>query len=81
MRLDALDHGHTLRKKALFAMIRVMTRRPVPDIMKMLMYRPDFFGTPMRALVHTAMRGPSEWTVAEREMMASYVSKANECEF
>jgi hypothetical protein len=81
MRLDVLDRGHTLGKKALFALIRVMTRMPVPDIIKMLMYRPDFFGTPMRALVHAAMRGPSEWTVAEREMMASYVSKANECEF
>jgi len=29
----------------------------------------------------TAMRGPSEWTIAEREMMASYISKVNECEF
>jgi len=81
MRLDALDRGHTLGKKALFAMMRLMTRAPVPDVVKTMMYRPEFFGAPMGAVFQAAMRGPSEWTVAEREMMASYVSKANECEF
>ena len=81
MRLDVLDRGHTFGKKALFTMIRVMTRVPVPDVVKTLMYRPDFFGAPMGEVFQTAMRGPSEWTVAEREMMASWVSKVNECEF
>jgi hypothetical protein len=81
MRLDVLDSGHTLGKKALFVMIRVMSRVPVPDVVKTLMYRPDFFGAPMGVVFQTAMRGPSEWTVAEREMMASFVSKTNECEF
>lgn len=81
MRLEALDKGHTLGKKALFVMMRMMMRVPVPDVVKTLMYRPDFFGAPMGVVFQEAMRGPSEWTVAEREMMASYVSKANECEF
>lgn len=81
MRLEALDSGHTLGKKALFVMMRVMTRMPVPDVVKALMYRPDFFGAPMGVVFQATMRGPSDWTVAEREMMASYVSKANECEF
>jgi len=81
MRLDVLDRGHTLGTKALFAMIRVMARMPVPDVVKTLKYRPDFFGAPMGVVFQTAMRGPSEWSVAEREMMASYISKTNECEF
>ena len=81
MRLDALDRGHTLGRKALFVMMRVMTRVPVPDVVKTMMYRPDFFGVPMGVVFQAAMRGPSEWAVAEREMMASYVSKTNECEF
>jgi hypothetical protein len=81
MRLDVLDHGHSLGKKALFVMMRVMTRAPVPDIVKTMMYRPDFCGTPMSDMFQAAMRGPSDWTVAEREMMGAYVSKANECEF
>lgn len=81
MRLNVLDSGHTLGKKAMFAMIRLMTGAPVPDVLKTLMYRPDFFGKPMGVVFQSAMRGPSEWSVAEREMMASYVSKMNECEF
>jgi uncharacterized peroxidase-related enzyme len=27
------------------------------------------------------MRGPSAWSVGDRELMAAYVSKMNECEF
>ena len=81
MRLSILDNGHTLAKKALFVMIRTVSRVPVPDVVKTLMYRPEFFGTPMGVVFQAAMRGPSEWTIAEREMMASYISKVNECEF
>jgi hypothetical protein len=81
MRLAVLDSGHTLAKKALFVMIRTVSRVPVPDVVKTMMYRPEFFGTPMGAIFQRTMRGPSEWTIAEREMMASYVSKVNECEF
>jgi hypothetical protein len=81
MRLPALDHGHRLRTKALFAMIRVVSRQPVPDVVKLLTYRPEFFGAPMNEVFQEAMRGPSAWSIAERELMATYVSKTNECEF
>lgn len=81
MRLGILDHGHTLGKKALMAFIRTVSRVRVADIVKMVLYRPEFLGTPLNSMVQEAMRGPSEWSVAEREMMAAYVSKTNECEF
>lgn len=81
MRLEILDHGHRFSTKALFRFIKTVSRMPVQDVVKTLMYRPDFFGKPMGAVFQEAMRGPSEWSVAEREMMASYVSKVNECEF
>ena len=81
MRLGVLDHGHTFAKKALFLVIRTTSRQPVPDVVKTLMYRPEFFGALMGDVFQEAMRGPSEWAVAEREMMASFVSKMNECEF
>ena len=45
------------------------------------MYRPDFFGAPMGEVFQEAMRGPSEWSIGDRELMASFVSKTNECEF
>jgi hypothetical protein len=81
VRLAILDHGHTLGRKALLAMIRVMSRQPVQDVVKTMLYRPEFFGRPMGQLVQKAMRGPSEWSVGDRELMAAYVSKINECEF
>ena len=81
MRLDVLDRGHKFGTKMLFAMIRVMSGSRAPDVIKTLMYRPEFFGAPFRASVHEAMRGESQWTVGERELMAAYVSKKNECEF
>ena len=81
MRLEVLDRGHTLGKKALLAMIRVISRRPVPDVVKTLLYRPELFGGPMSQVFQQVMRGPSEWSVADRELMAAYVSNVNECEF
>jgi hypothetical protein len=81
MRVPALDTGHPLRTKALFAVIRLASRQPVPDVIKVLTYRPAFFGRPMNEVFQEALRGPSAWTLAERELMAAYVSKTNECEF
>jgi hypothetical protein len=31
--------------------------------------------------VHEALRGPSEWSVGERELFAAYTSKLNHCRF
>ena len=80
MRLTILDNGHTFRMKVLFAFIRAVSRLPVPDAVKLNRYRPDFYGTPMRALTHEAMRGPSAWSVGDRELMGALVSKSNGCE-
>jgi uncharacterized peroxidase-related enzyme len=35
----------------------------------------------MKEFTHEAMRGPSAWSVGDRELMAAYVSQANECAF
>lgn len=81
MRLDILDRGHSLGIRALFAFIRTVSAQPVPDVVKTMRYRPDFFGRPMGELLQDTMRGPSPWSVGDRELMASFVSKTNECEF
>ena len=81
MRLAILENGHGLGTKALLALIGLVLRQPVPDIVKMSRYRPDFYGTLMRKILHEAMRGPSAWSVGDRELMAAFVSKINECEF
>jgi AhpD family alkylhydroperoxidase len=79
MRLEILDRGHRLHTKAIMALIRVFSGHPVVDAVKLALYRPDFYGG--GPLTHEAMRGESDWSIGDRELMAAYVSKANECPF
>jgi len=81
MRLDILDSHYSLGTKTLFALIRLFSRQPVPDAAKLVFYRPDFYGTQMKQFTHAAMRGPSAWSIGDRELMAAFVSKVNECAF
>ena len=79
MRLAILDGGHGIRAKATLALIRVFSGHPAVDAVKLALYRPSFYRA--GELTHEAMRGPSEWSVADRELMAAYVSKINESDF
>ncbi|OBK18301.1 carboxymuconolactone decarboxylase family protein [Mycobacterium asiaticum] len=79
MRLGVLDRGHPLSTKALFGVIRLVSRQPVVDAVKLAFYRRDFCGA--GPLTHEAMRGPSDWSIGDRELMAAYVSLVNECPF
>jgi uncharacterized peroxidase-related enzyme len=81
MRLAILDRGHDFGSKLLFGVIRLASRMPVLDVVKLVRYRPEFYGRPMAAVTQEAMRGPSTWSIADRELMAAIVAKANECEF
>lgn len=81
MRLGILDSGHSFGTKALFALIQTVSRQPVLDVIKLVKYRADFYGQPMGAITQDAMRGPSTWSVGDRELMAAFVAKANQCEF
>lgn len=81
MRLSILENGQTVGAKALFALIRLVSGSRVVDAVRVITYRPDFYGNPMKRLTHEAMRGPSPWSVGDRELMAAFVSKVNECEF
>ena len=80
MRLAILDKGHSLGVKVFFAFLRAVSGLPVPDAVKLNRYRPDFYGTPMRMLTQVAMRGPSAWSVGDRELMGAVVSQTNGCE-
>ncbi|GAA2413653.1 hypothetical protein GCM10010404_84540 [Nonomuraea africana] len=75
MRLDILNHGYGLATRLLFALIRLLSGHPVPDAAKLVFYRPDFYGARAKEFTHEAMHGPSAWSVADRELMAAYVSK------
>jgi hypothetical protein len=81
MRLDRLDHGHTFGQKLFLRFIRLVSGSPAPDVVKTLMYRKRFFGEWQSKLTQQVMRGPSEWSVAERELFAAFVSSLNHCPF
>jgi uncharacterized peroxidase-related enzyme len=81
MRLEILNSGYRPTTKALFALIRFFSGHPVPDAARLVFYRPDFYGDRAKQFTHEAMRGPSGWSVADRELMAAYVSKVNESAF
>ena len=81
MRLAILDNGHSLGTKALFTLIRTVSRQPVLDVVKLVKYRADFYGESMSKVTQDAMRGPSAWSVGDRELMAAFVAMTNQCEF
>lgn len=81
MRLDILNHGYRPGTKLLFAVIRLFSGHPVPDAARLVFYRPDFYGARAKVFTHEAMRGPSAWSIGDRELMAAYVSKVNESAF
>ncbi|MVU83298.1 alkylhydroperoxidase AhpD family core domain-containing protein [Nocardia sp. ET3-3] len=81
MRPDILEHGYRPTAKALFTMVRLFSGQPLPDVVRLMMYRPDFFGAHARAFTHQVMRGPSAWSVADRELMAACISQANDTAF
>ena len=81
MRLDCVQHGHALPQKIMLALAWVMMRAPAPGVVRTLFYRPAFFGKKMNALTQEVMRGPSAWSVGERELFAAFVSRLNQCPF
>jgi hypothetical protein len=58
----------------------VEVERPL-GVLKTLHYRPELFGEPYSNALDAAMRGPSDWTAAERELFAAFVSSLNQCPF
>ena len=61
--------------------MRVVARMEPPDVVKTGLYRREFFGKPNGVVVQRVMRGPSEWTVGERELFAAFTSRLNQCPF
>ena len=81
MRLDVVKRGHKLPQKLMLTIIRAVSGDEPPDVIKTLLYRPEFFGKHFSASVQEALRGPSDWSVGERELFASYTAKLNHCLF
>ena len=81
MRLACVETGHDTDGLAFLAMVREARGEEPVDVLKTLWYRPDFFGRPFSAALETALRGPSEWLPAERELFAAFVAGRSQCPF
>lgn len=81
MRLKNVEHGHRLAQKAQLGLVRLISRRRAPDIVRTLLYRPELFGRSASAWTQAVMRGRSDWTVGERELFAAFTSRLNRCPF
>ncbi|MEZ4400755.1 MAG: hypothetical protein R3B06_12090 [Kofleriaceae bacterium] len=80
MRLPAIERGG-LSDRLLYGVIRLASGHRAPDVIRTLRFRRHLFGRPMNDVFQRVMRGPSAWSIGERELFATWVSKKNECEF
>ena len=81
MRLRRVESGQRPKERLILLAIRVTQRREPPDVLKTLFYRPELYGRSFSAACHAVLRGPSEWSVGERELFAAFTSAQNQCPF
>jgi hypothetical protein len=81
MRLRTVERGAGWSARILFGIIRLRSGFRASDVIRTLQYRPEVFGRPHSAHTQAVMRGPSEWSIGERELFAAFVSRLNKCEF
>jgi hypothetical protein len=81
MRLHKLETGHALAQKLILELSRIVSISETVDVLKILMYRPGYFGKPFCDLVHILWRRPSDWDVGERELFGAFISQLNQCIF
>jgi uncharacterized peroxidase-related enzyme len=81
MRLRVLDNGHRWRARVAMRLIPLAVGTELDDVGKTSLYRPDLFGRPWLALLREVLRGPSDWSPAERELLAAFVSRLNSCRY
>ena len=81
MRLSRLRTGHGIRQKLLLKITRLLTLTEPFDVVKTFTYRPNYFGRPFCDLGHTLLRGPSDWTIGERELFGAFTASLQHCHF
>jgi uncharacterized peroxidase-related enzyme len=80
MRLPSYESAARPSQRAFVRLSRSLGGE-LDDVGKAAMRRPNFFGKPFLRLTQSVLRGPSAWSVGERELFAAVVSRANSCQF
>ncbi len=60
---------------------QVLVDEPVSDVVRTVSYRSELFGIYFIEGLQELLRGPSDWSVGERELFASFVSRKNACQY
>lgn len=81
MRLPEVERGDTARHRLLIRMISRFAGYRLPDAARVAFYDRAFAGPALGAWTQRTMRGPSDWSVAQRELMAAMVASWNSCPF
>jgi hypothetical protein len=81
VRLRCLEDGHDPVEAEMLNFMRAQRGAEPPDVLKTLHYRPELFGRPFSDALESAMHGPSDWSVGERELFAAFVSSLSQCPF
>jgi hypothetical protein len=81
MRLKVLERGSGVLQRMQYAVIRAFLGGHVPGSVSVVSYRRNFFGKHFARCVQEALRAGGEWSVAELEMFAAFVSRLNQCRF
>jgi len=81
MRPPILENGYRPVQKAILSGIRLMTGGMVPGPMLAMSYRRDLCGKHLAACFQEGMRHATEWSVAEVEIFAAFVSRLNSCRY
>ena len=80
MRLASYERAPRLSQRAFVRMTRTLGAE-LDDVGKASLRRPTYFGEPFLRFAHVLLRGPSAWSIGERELFATVVSRANACQF
>lgn len=81
MRLSKVESGHRPSQKLLLGFSSLITLSVPLDVVRVFMYRPEYFGRTFCELAHVMLRGPSDWSVGERELFGAFTSSLNSCVF
>jgi hypothetical protein len=82
--LNCLSDGHRFAARQLLRLTAALLPRAPLDVVRVLMYRPEYFGRPFCRIGQLLMRGPEDaigWSVGERELLAAFTSSLNHCVF
>ncbi|MDQ1531012.1 MAG: hypothetical protein QOE37_1117 [Microbacteriaceae bacterium] len=79
IRLKVIRRGRGLRARVMGLLLPLVSGGSAPGFVKVLVFRPRFFGAPIGRYGDAVLRGPGLWAIGERELFGAAVSATNAC--